>query len=1387
MSFVTTPKQFIAELVAGSQTLQRLNEQFRHIAPRLQIVSLYETRPTSLLIKSQIMVLEKDSSVLGYPGEISKPLDADHHGVCKFESPDDPGYIAIRNILKSLVGKAAPLEAVDKGQSSCLAASLSVSETPEGDYNFFHDRWVSGTCSWILHNDSFVGWMNDTFPKPRVLWIHGSAASGKSVLSSFVIDHFSQTGLTCPYFFVRFTNQKSRAVSLLLRSLAYQLASSMPAYSDKLTQLLSSLTDLETADYRTVWQWLFKQALFQLDFAHPIYWVIDGVDEADSPGAVIGLLCDLQQTTIPLRILLMSRKTQEISAAIQRLGKQIHVATLRTECNPNDLRSYIDHEMDVPGDEPYRHDVTQRLLDRAQGNFLWVHLAVLKINNCYTRLDVDKALKDLPSGMEALYDRMAHDVQSEEKNCARNLGLDILRWVACAQRILTCEELSDALGDHGVIEIQRTITALCGGFVVLDHEGKVAMIHETAREYLTGRAKHDRPLAIDRRIANDILLRCCIAKLMDPALRGQINRNRAPALLDYSSTAWFIHLCQGTVTNPEVLDSVVKFLQGPHALTWINIVARTNELRALVVASRYLTDTVLKLRRMNNDESLAYRPMGILECWATDLIKVVGKFGSNLRLYPDSIYKLVPPFCPHESIIFQQFGRKESKAIQVSGFASTSWDDCLARISFEQGYMASSVIAVGNRIAVLTSMRNSSRIIIYNSATFEEERRIDHPERVLSIQANSLGDVLLTYGYKTTRIWDMSTGDCLQVVNNPAKRPRPHTILFDEVSGVIMVGTEDRQLRTHALDDDSTEWKTREQIEEQTLDETTLNFPTCSALSPDGHRVAFGYRSYPATVWELEPPMMLGQCHMALDESDMTIQDSTCGEVYHLAWHPHSGEVFGLTMVGLLFRWDPYEEHPNAKADTGADKLTVSRDGSLIATGDGVGTIKVYANTDFTLLYQLSSQDPVLHLSFSADSRRIYDIRGTYGNIWEPNTLIRLVDSVGYPDHNSDAVSETESLAKLSLQPEHHFARLDNIITLSGQSIGSLYCYGTEDGVAALCEVGRGRVCDLERLASHMPIEQVAWTEDGRLVAIADLSGKLSVKRVARAGDDRETWEVLPEFDIIIPSNKGYANQLIFHPNGHKLFVVTPKTFFSIDVESRVLTEPDLPTTMSTVKWICHPTLAEYLLAFGNTSLRVFSWSNIEEVESHIYFPPRLNRPATISASTHGRSGSFHKDIDTLGRLICNVDSSHVLLEISSVTSSGHAESQYLLFDLAGLRLDGNPTKSASDDGLSYSLVPRDVASRIREPLAFLSRKRLVFLDVDRWICTWRLPTATTGRPQGGRTSQAGTQGIEQYYYLPGDWVTANDVHLCSVMADGTLLCPRNGDVATVQCAKLRK
>ncbi len=56
VSLVASSRKFIAELKAGSQALQKLNEQFRHVAPKLHIISFYETRPTAIAMLKMVII-----------------------------------------------------------------------------------------------------------------------------------------------------------------------------------------------------------------------------------------------------------------------------------------------------------------------------------------------------------------------------------------------------------------------------------------------------------------------------------------------------------------------------------------------------------------------------------------------------------------------------------------------------------------------------------------------------------------------------------------------------------------------------------------------------------------------------------------------------------------------------------------------------------------------------------------------------------------------------------------------------------------------------------------------------------------------------------------------------------------------------------------------------------------------------------------------------------------------------------------------------------------------------------------------------------------------------------------------------------------------------------
>jgi hypothetical protein len=122
------------------------------------------------------MVLEKDSSTLGYPGEISKALHADHHGVCKYASMDDPNYITVRNVLKSLISQAIKKQAHSVTIESQAAfqqikSIFGISEAPDSDYIFFRDRWTPGTCEWLVNHKIYRIWIAASCTSSQIIWL----------------------------------------------------------------------------------------------------------------------------------------------------------------------------------------------------------------------------------------------------------------------------------------------------------------------------------------------------------------------------------------------------------------------------------------------------------------------------------------------------------------------------------------------------------------------------------------------------------------------------------------------------------------------------------------------------------------------------------------------------------------------------------------------------------------------------------------------------------------------------------------------------------------------------------------------------------------------------------------------------------------------------------------------------------------------------------------------------------------------------------------------------------------------------------------------------------------------------------------------------------------
>jgi hypothetical protein len=104
-------RPFLVDLHEDSPAIQSINDEFRHHEAKLQLYSFIETRPTTFGgIKDRIIV-KKTSAITGYPNERSAYLDADHRGVCKYDSPSDTNFITVKNAL---------VETLDKINENCM-------------------------------------------------------------------------------------------------------------------------------------------------------------------------------------------------------------------------------------------------------------------------------------------------------------------------------------------------------------------------------------------------------------------------------------------------------------------------------------------------------------------------------------------------------------------------------------------------------------------------------------------------------------------------------------------------------------------------------------------------------------------------------------------------------------------------------------------------------------------------------------------------------------------------------------------------------------------------------------------------------------------------------------------------------------------------------------------------------------------------------------------------------------------------------------------------------------------------------------------------------------------------------------------------------------------
>jgi WD40 repeat protein len=841
----------------------------------------------------------------------------------------------------------------------------------------------------------------------------------------------------------------------------------------------------------------------------------------------------------------------------------------------------------------------------------------------------------------------------------------------------------------------------------------------------------------------------------------------------YAATSWPYHLDLNSATSNDTLILLTKFLRSPSVLTWISTLAEFGQLKILAHASRSLNTLVRRRRKYDTQTNpLLHRlqDLELVELWATDLIKIIGKFGPNLTKDPSSIYKEIPPFCPRDSMIHKQFGMNIS-GLSVSGISGASWDDSLAKMSLGSGSQAITMICSGNHSAVLTS---SGQIVLYSTVTFEAVHTFLHGERVSAISFSHGCDRFVSSGFRTTKVWSVATGKVVLKIQNPTST-RALKIAFSTGDNSLLLASADRGIRIAELNVPESAWSFIDERllrEDNSLDRTVTNSPCCISFSPDATHVAVAYRGFPLSVWSIDPPELISRCRRHPNDPN-----HLWAPVDRAVWHPYSGEVLGLYLGGYVFKWHPYSgTHQEIYAS--ASVIACSPEGTFFATGDGSGMVKLYNFDHFALVYQLSCEAVVNDISFSPDSRRLYDLRGQFCNVWEPNALLRL-DDIDEHERDSEVGSELGSVPTAAISEAVAEIR-DPITAISIHPKGTCHAAGDESGIVSIFNNSKViSPIEIFRSSSMLTIEHLDWGADGQHLACTELGGKIAVKLVSPSGSDGK-WMAKSIFDIKMEVEVGGIQQIMLNSDSTCLLVGnrSSATLLSLNAEFDAVSQP-LPQPNSATKWIKHPTDATLLLAFSIERIRIYRWQGLTEIATleivGTGFPAlrNENRPPIIRAGRSDDSVADDNEKNTqINRLIATPTGSHILFQYTVTSRQASRYHQTLIFDVSAFDA-GKLT--ASNLEIATSIVkpiflPEEVENRIEIPLGILSKSRFVYLDKDFSMCSLRL-----------NVREVEEKTVQEHFFLPRDWLNSDCLELCTLLPDGTFLIPHNGEIAAIK------
>jgi hypothetical protein len=497
------------------------------------------------------------------------------------------------------------LDAIEKGKECVQHLRLTDPRDDKKRIEESKGGLLEGSYRWILKHSDFQQWRNDR--QSPLLWIKGDPGKGKTMLLCGIVNELKKSMANTDllsYFFCQATDSRINNATAVLRGLVYLLVDQRPSL---ISHIRKKYDHAGKTLFKDANAWIALVEIFtnilQESSLNSTYVIIDALDECETNlPQLLRLIVQSTSTCPHVKWVVSSRNKHYIEAELRPNDAQRLSLELNAEHVSRAVEIFINYKVSqlssIEQEQALQEKVQNEMHRKANGTFLWVALVFQELERVES-WDLLDVLKEIPAGLQQLYDRMMRQVQKLERRDPEFCRL-VLSTTTLAYRPLHLLELGILSGLPGQISSNIDnivkIVGKCGSFLTI-REGYVYFVHQSAKDYLdfeelsvavfpAGRAAFHYSLFSRSIQAMSQTLQQDIYKLCLPG--SSINSIQVPnpdplAPLRYPCIYWVNHLqeaCRSSVLYQSDLKddgAIYQFLEN-YFLYWLEALSLIREI-----------------------------------------------------------------------------------------------------------------------------------------------------------------------------------------------------------------------------------------------------------------------------------------------------------------------------------------------------------------------------------------------------------------------------------------------------------------------------------------------------------------------------------------------------------------------------------------------------------------------------------------------------------------------------------------------------------------------------------------------------------------------------------------------------------------------------------------